>query len=78
MRDPAAGAADHAVRGRVDLRLVHMPPGTRPIRTVCGVDFGAVELNRVIAPFQAAVLRALGLETMTPSVVAEHVGKASA
>jgi hypothetical protein len=42
------------------------------------VDFGAVELNRVIAPFQAAVLRALGLETMTPSVVTEHVGKASA
>ena len=60
------------------LRLVHMPPGTRPIRTVCGVDFGAEELNRVIALFQAAVLRALGLETMTPSVVSEHVGKASA
>jgi hypothetical protein len=60
------------------LRLVHMPPATRPIRTVCGVDFGAEELNRVIALFQAAVLRALGLETMTPSVVSEHVGKASA
>ena len=60
------------------LRLVHMPAGTRPIRTVCGVDFGADELNRVIAPFQAAVLRALGLETMTPSLVTEHVGKASA
>jgi hypothetical protein len=42
------------------------------------VDFGAEELNRVIASFQAAVLRALGLETMTPSVVTEHVGKASA
>jgi len=60
------------------LRLVHMPPGTRPIRTVCGLDFGAQELNRVMAPFQAAVLRALGLETMTPSVVTEHVGKAVA
>lgn len=60
------------------LRLVHMPPGTRPIRSVCGVDFGAVELNRAIAPFQAAVLRALGLETMTPSVVIEHIGQATA
>jgi hypothetical protein len=45
---------------------------------VCGVDFGTDELNRVIAPFQAAVLRGLGLETMTPAVVTEHVGKASA
>jgi hypothetical protein len=50
------------------------PPGTRPIRTV----FGADELNRMIAPFQATVLRALGLETMIPSVVTERVGKASA
>jgi hypothetical protein len=66
------------VRRYAILRLVHMPPGTRPIRTVCGVDFGTTELNRVIAPFQAAVLRALGLESMTPSVVAEHVGKANA
>jgi hypothetical protein len=48
------------------LRLVHVPPATRPIRTVCGVDFGTDELNRVFAPFQAAVLRALGLEIMTP------------
>lgn len=60
------------------LRLVQLPPGTRPLRTVCGLDYGAVELNRLIAPFQAAVLRELGLEFMTPSVGTEHVGKASA
>jgi NAD(P)-dependent dehydrogenase (short-subunit alcohol dehydrogenase family) len=60
------------------LRLAQMPQGTRPIRTVCGVDFGADELNRVMAPFQAGVLRGLGLESMIPSVVTERFGKASA
>jgi len=45
---------------------------------VCGVDFGANEFNRVAAPFQAAVLRALGLEHMTASAVTQHVGKAGA
>jgi hypothetical protein len=60
------------------LKLVQLRAGTRPIRTVCGVDFGANELNRVVAPFQAAVLRALGLEFMTPSAVTEHAGKAGA
>jgi NAD(P)-dependent dehydrogenase (short-subunit alcohol dehydrogenase family) len=60
------------------LRLVQLPAGTRPLRTICGLDFGATELNQVIAPFQAAVLRQLGLEFMIPSVVAEHAGKASA
>jgi NAD(P)-dependent dehydrogenase (short-subunit alcohol dehydrogenase family) len=60
------------------LRLVQLPPGTRPFRTVCGVDFGANALNQLIAPFQAAVLRELGLEFMIPSVATEHVGKASA
>jgi hypothetical protein len=48
------------------LRLTQLPPGSRPIRTVCGLDFGASELNKAIAPFQAGVLRALGMEHMTP------------
>lgn len=60
------------------LRLVELPSGTRPMRTVCGLDFGATEVNRTLAPFQAEVLRALGMEAMTPKVVTQHVGKASA
>jgi NAD(P)-dependent dehydrogenase (short-subunit alcohol dehydrogenase family) len=60
------------------LRLVQLPPGTRPLRTVCGVDFGANKWNLTAAPMQAAVLRALGLEQMIPAVTVEHVGKASA
>jgi NAD(P)-dependent dehydrogenase (short-subunit alcohol dehydrogenase family) len=27
------------------LRLIELPAGSRPMRTVCGVDFGATELN---------------------------------
>jgi NAD(P)-dependent dehydrogenase (short-subunit alcohol dehydrogenase family) len=60
------------------LRLVEMPAGERPMRTVCGVDFGIAELNRVVAPFQDNVLRGLGMPHMTPRVVTQHVGKASA
>jgi len=32
----------------------------------CAADFGTNEVNRFIAPFQAAVLRELGLEFMIP------------
>jgi hypothetical protein len=71
------GAPDTGEVANAILRLVHVPPSTRPIRTACGVDFGTAELNRVIAPFQAAVLRPLGLES-TFSIVTEHVAKASA
>jgi short-subunit dehydrogenase len=55
------------------LRLVHTAPGTRPIHRVRGLRHRRIEPR-----FQAVVLRALGLETMTLSVVTEHVGKASA
>ena len=60
------------------LGLVDLPPGSRPIRTVCGLDFRAHELNNAIAPFQAEVLRALGMEQMTPKLVSQHIGKVSA
>jgi NAD(P)-dependent dehydrogenase (short-subunit alcohol dehydrogenase family) len=60
------------------LRLIGMPAGTRPMRTVCGVDFRAAELNRVVASFQADVLRDLGMQHMMPNVGTQHVGKASA
>lgn len=60
------------------LGLVQMSPGTRPIRTVCGVDFGARELNQAIAPYQAAALRALGMEQMTPLAITEEAGNARA
>ena len=60
------------------LRLIEMPAGKRPMRTVCGLDFGAAELNGVIASFQAKVLNALGMQHMTNAVETLHVGKAGA
>jgi NAD(P)-dependent dehydrogenase (short-subunit alcohol dehydrogenase family) len=46
------------------LRLIDSPAGTRPLRTVCGPDYGATIINRQTAPIQANVLRALGMPEM--------------
>jgi NAD(P)-dependent dehydrogenase (short-subunit alcohol dehydrogenase family) len=45
-------------------RLVSSPPGKRPLRTVCGPDYGATAINEHTAPIQAQVLRALGMPAM--------------
>jgi len=57
------------------LRLISLPAGSRPLRTVCGMDFGANGLNERIAPIQADVLRALGMEQMIPSLATHHMGR---
>jgi NAD(P)-dependent dehydrogenase (short-subunit alcohol dehydrogenase family) len=57
------------------LRLIEARPGERPLRTVCGMDFGAHELNGRVAPVQANVLRSLGMEQMIASRASEHVGE---
>ncbi len=59
------------------LRLVNTPAGERAMRTVCGLDFGANKLNKTVAPMQAEVLRALGMEQMTPPIASNHTGKAA-
>ncbi len=46
------------------LRLIEDPPGQRPLRTVCGLDYGAKIINGQTAPIQADVLRALGMAEM--------------
>lgn len=46
------------------VKLIGTPPGTRPLRTVCGPDYGAIAINRHTAPIQAEVLRALGMPAM--------------
>ena len=56
------------------LRLIELPTGDRPLRTVCGMDFGANDLNAKIAPVQADVLRALGQEQMIPASATYHAG----
>lgn len=57
------------------LSLIDSPAGGRPMRTVCGLDFGANQLNERIAETQAGVLRALGMEGMIPGIVTRHSGK---
>jgi hypothetical protein len=57
------------------LALIELPPGQRPMRTVCGMDFGAHGLNETVAPVQASVLRALGMERMRPAVATNHIGE---
>ena len=59
------------------LRLVNTPAGERAMRTVCGVDFGANKVNETVAPLQAGVLRALGMEQMVPQIASNHHGKAA-
>ncbi len=43
-------------------RLVVIPKGDRPARTVVGASYGADTLNDATAPVQASVLEALGLD----------------
>lgn len=43
------------------LNLIATPAGTRPLRTVVGLDFGIVGLNKASEPFQDGLLDALGM-----------------
>ena len=43
------------------LLLMDMQPGTRPLRSVLGIDFGVRELNTAAEPFEAGALAAMGL-----------------
>jgi len=43
------------------VELVAMAPGSRPFRSVVGVNFGVAELNQLCAPQEAAVLAAMQL-----------------
>jgi hypothetical protein len=43
------------------VELVEMNPGSRPFRSVVGVDFGVRALNAAVEPYEAALLEAAGL-----------------
>jgi NAD(P)-dependent dehydrogenase (short-subunit alcohol dehydrogenase family) len=49
---------------RIDVlihRLIDLPRGQRPARTIVGRPFGADAVNRLTVPVQSEVLRSLGL-----------------
>ena len=48
--------------------LTEMEPGTRPFRSVVGIDFGVRDRNSAAAPFDAAVLEAFGMTSFATLV----------
>jgi NAD(P)-dependent dehydrogenase (short-subunit alcohol dehydrogenase family) len=48
--------------------LLAMRAGTRPFRTVVGVDFGVINRNSAVAPFDEALLQDFGLTSFATIV----------
>jgi NAD(P)-dependent dehydrogenase (short-subunit alcohol dehydrogenase family) len=59
---PSAPDSGEVARAITD--LVQMPGGTRPLRTVCGLDYGARQLNEFSSRIQADDLREFGMAAM--------------
>jgi hypothetical protein len=45
-----------------------MKAGSRPFRSVVGVDFGVRERNAAVEPFEAPLLEAMGLTSFARTV----------
>jgi hypothetical protein len=60
-----SGAVDPSLVTDAFVNLAYMTPGTRPFRTVVGIDFGVSQMNAATAPFDAATVEALGLKEFT-------------
>lgn len=58
--DPETPTDPELVVDRI-VEITEMKPGTRPFRTVVGLDFGVAERNTAVEPFDAAVLEAFGM-----------------
>ena len=42
--------------------LINTPNGSRPLRTIAGLDFGFQALNDLVEPNRKAILESMGLE----------------
>lgn len=62
LNDPAAPTDPDLVVQRI-IALADMPAGSRPFRSVVGLDFGVTAHNAAAEPFDAAVLEAFGMTT---------------
>lgn len=49
--------------------LINAEPGTRPLRTIAGLDFGIQALNDATEPLRKAGLAGLGLENLDGAIV---------
>ncbi len=48
------------------LNLINMPYGKRPLRTVCGLDYGVKDINVMTEKYQTALLQQMGLDKLIP------------
>jgi NAD(P)-dependent dehydrogenase (short-subunit alcohol dehydrogenase family) len=62
--DPAA-PTDPAIVVDAMAELIDMAPGTRPLRTCLGVDFGVRDRNAAIEPFDTGLLEGMGMTAFT-------------
>jgi NAD(P)-dependent dehydrogenase (short-subunit alcohol dehydrogenase family) len=62
-KDPSAPTSPKLVADRM-VELIEMKPGTRPFRSVVGLDFGVRERNAALEPMDAALLETMGLKAM--------------
>lgn len=61
MMDDPATPTDPALLVQEMITLIDMPAGSRPFRTVVGVDAGVRDRNAAVEPFDAGVLAAFGM-----------------
>jgi hypothetical protein len=47
------------------LKLVNTPAGERPARVVVGNPFGASDVNAAVAPIQAGLIQAIGMDGLS-------------
>jgi len=66
-KDPKTPTDPGLVVDRI-IALMEMNAGTRPFRSVVGVDFGVRERNAAAEPFDAAVLEAFGMTSFATLV----------
>lgn len=66
-KDPETPTDPGLVVDRI-IELTEMNAGTRPFRSVVGVDFGVRELNASVEPHEAALLEAMGLTSFATLV----------
>ncbi len=50
------------------VKLINLSYGKRPLRTVCGLDYGVKNINTVTKKYQDAILQQMGLDKLVPKV----------
>lgn len=71
LSDPKMPIQPELVVDRI-MELLAMKAGTRPFRSVVGVDFGVRELNASVEPHEDALMGAMGLASFTTLVSKAH------